>query len=64
MNIKLSGHWTLLGGANNTFGIYPAHPGERGGWPGSRIYFSSGSVDDTLYLFGGGGYENISTGNY
>ncbi len=60
ITVTSSGHWTWLGGSFSTFGIYPSHKGESGGWPGSRQSAASGSVDDILYLFGGGGYYGIA----
>ncbi len=46
----------------DTFGVYPAQKGQRGGWPGSRHTSARGSDGDTLYLFGGSGYGKSDSG--
>ncbi len=57
-----SDHWTWLEGSYNTRGTYPTIKGESGGRPGGRYYSSSGSIGETLYIFGGDGFGDSAAG--
>ncbi len=63
-HINSSGHWTWLGGNYSSKSVYPAHSGERGGWPGGLYSSSLASIGDTLYLFFGFGYGNDTLTGY